>query len=345
MANYTLLHKINSDLFIFGEYESEIVGLDNDSYKNKPTLIVNDINCETLWFNYRYSLIYKINDGTFISNLNILSKNVKMYSYNMNTLISYMNNGDVFVIGDNYYGQLGLGDFYTRNEPTLLMNDRTIKLISCGGYHCIIYKENGDLLVFGNNNFGQLGFPFKTSPYIGVDKDNRNKPTLLMNDIKIKMISCGLFHSMIYKQNGDLLVFGYNWEGQLGLQDNNNRYKPTLLVNDLNIKLTHCCMFHSVVYTQNGDLFTFGRNDMGQLGLGDNKNRHKPTFVLNDPSIIRINDKIMDFDWSPDSHKWYPNKFKDNIILLYKCLKQYKILTGVKIPKFIIYEIIKFISI
>ena len=39
---------------------------------------------------------------------------------------------------------------------------------------------------------------------------NINIPTLLMNDKSIKNIICGEFHTIIYKDNGDVLVFGCN---------------------------------------------------------------------------------------------------------------------------------------
>ena len=57
------------------------------------------------------------------------------------------------------------------------------------------------------------------------DNQNRNKAELLMTDPEIKQIICGNHHSMIYRNNGDVLVFGANVYGQLGLGDNQNRNK------------------------------------------------------------------------------------------------------------------------
>ena len=37
----------------------------------------------------------------------------------------------------------------------------------------------------------------------------------------IKNIICGRYHTIIYKDNGDVLVFGHNYYGQLGLGHNN----------------------------------------------------------------------------------------------------------------------------
>ena len=195
----------------------------------------------------------------------------------------YRKNWDLLVFGNNKYGQLGLGDNKYINIPTLLMNDRDIKIICNGLRHSIIYKDSGDLLVFGDNTFGQLGFrnPKKYSKYI-------HNPILLMNDKNIKMIYCGGYHSVIYKNNGDLLVFGNNKYGQLGLRDNKNRCIPKLLMNEKNIKMIHCGEFYSMIYKNNGDLLVFGSNESGQLGLGDCENRYIPTLLMSDREIKMI---------------------------------------------------------
>ena len=39
-------------------------------------------------------------------------------------------------------------------------------------------------------------------------------------------------HTIIYKDNGDVLIFGYNDHGQLGLGHNKNINVPTLLMNN-----------------------------------------------------------------------------------------------------------------
>ena len=49
----------------------------------------------------------------------------------------------------------------------------------------------------GVNGQGQLG--------VG-DNQNRNKPELLMTDPEIKQVICGGRHTMIWRNNGDVLV-------------------------------------------------------------------------------------------------------------------------------------------
>ena len=78
---------------------------------------------------------------------------------------------ELYGFGDNYFGQLGLGDNINRNVPTLMMTDKSIRKIVCGCYHTLILKESGELFVFGNNEFGQLELS---------DNVSRNVPTLMM---------------------------------------------------------------------------------------------------------------------------------------------------------------------
>ena len=102
-----------------------------------------------------------------------------------------------------------------------------MRQIVCGGFHSFILKESGELFAFGYNDYGQLGLG---------DNNNRNEPTLLMIDKQIRQVVCGwAHHTFILKESGELIAFGNNYCGQLGLGDNKSRNKPTLLMTDNNI--------------------------------------------------------------------------------------------------------------
>ncbi len=191
-----------------------------------------------------------------------------------------MENGDLYVFGCNEDGQLGLNDNVYRNRP--IRNDfftdkGSIKQIALGWNHSMILMDNDDLYVFGDNEEGQLGL-----------NDNLNQSRPILNDFftekgSIKHIILSGLHSMILMDNGDLYVFGYNVNGQLGLNDNVNRNRP--IRNDFftekgSIKHIILSIYHSMILMDNGDLYVFGDNRDGQLGLNDNVNRNRP--VRND---------------------------------------------------------------
>ena len=80
-----------------------------------------------------------------------------------------------------------LSFFMFDSQPSLLMTDKTITKICCGGFHSLLHKKDGDLLV-GKNDSGQLGFP---------NRYNQLTPKSLMKEPKLKQISAGYNHNLI----------------------------------------------------------------------------------------------------------------------------------------------------
>jgi len=71
--------------------------------------------------------------------------------------------GNLWVCGSNYYGQLGLGDTNPRKAFTLVPFNSKIMSVSCGYTHIAVIDEEGNLWVCGgvdtmgyNDNHGQL---------------------------------------------------------------------------------------------------------------------------------------------------------------------------------------------
>jgi alpha-tubulin suppressor-like RCC1 family protein len=180
-------------------------------------------------------------------------------------------NNEIFVIGNNSYGQLGLGDYDNREVHTKLEHNLgKIKNIYCGGYHNIILNDNNEVFVCGGNSVGQLGLG---------DYNKRNIYTKLEHNFgKIKNIYCGSHNNIILNENNELYVCGYNCYGQLGLGDFQDRYIYTKLEHNLGkIKNICCGDFHNIILNENDEVYVCGHNEFGQLGLGDNYNRNTYT--------------------------------------------------------------------
>ena len=122
-------------------------------------------------------------------------------------------NNDIWIFGNNYRGQLGLGDRKNRNIPTkirsLSENSIYAKYVSCNSYHTALIDMNNEVWVFGSNLYGQLG--------LGNHK-SKDIPTKITN-IYAKTVSCGFLHTVIIDMNNDIWTFGDNRHGQLGLVD------------------------------------------------------------------------------------------------------------------------------
>lgn len=71
--------------------------------------------------------------------------------------------GAVFSFGNNNRGQLGLGDFESRNVPEVILSmcDERAVGVACGDYHLLVLLSQG-VLSCGESAFGRLGLPKKT---------------------------------------------------------------------------------------------------------------------------------------------------------------------------------------
>ena len=122
----------------------------------------------------------------------------------------------LFSWGNNFQGQLGLGDFDNRNMPTQVGIDSDWTSISCGSLHCVGIR-NKCVYSWGNNQYGQLGLG---------DFDNRNTPnqSTLPCDTSELIFQPGSQHTIGIK-DGFLIACGRNDSGQLGLRNNDNQNK------------------------------------------------------------------------------------------------------------------------
>ncbi len=80
---------------------------------------------------------------------------------------------------------------------------------------------------------------------------------------------------------GQLLAWGTNQFGQLGVGDTATRSLPTTVgVNKFeSLSKSKTNLYHSAAIDFDGNLYTWGKNDLGQLGVYDNNNRSSPVII------------------------------------------------------------------
>ena len=191
------------------------------------------------------------------------------------------NDGTLWECGTNNYGQLGLGDTNNRTTFTqVTTNADDIKEIHCGEDHTFILENDGTLWGCGYNAYGQLDLG---------DTSNRYTFTqITTNADDIKSVYCGMYHTLILKNDGTLWGAGYNYHGQLGLGDTNSRTTFTqITTNTSDIKSVYCGYNHTFILKNDGTLWSTGCNDRGQLGLGDTTNRTTFTQVTTNTNDIK----------------------------------------------------------
>jgi alpha-tubulin suppressor-like RCC1 family protein len=190
-------------------------------------------------------------------------------------IIDFDNN--IWVFGNNEFGQLGLGNTKTRLIPEKIPRLKA-KFVAAGLYHTIVIDFTDSLWVFGRNNFGQLGLG---------NTDTTLIPTKIEN-LKFKFVTAGYYYTAALDFNNNVWVFGENNSGQLGLGDMNNRFVPTQILSpafgspNFRVKSIVAGEQNTVALDFNNEVWTFGDNMHGQLGLGDKIPRTIPTKIAFD---------------------------------------------------------------
>ncbi len=191
--------------------------------------------------------------------------------------------------GDNYFGQLGLGDIDARgdapnemgdNLPYIdLGEDHTIKTVSAGKNHTCAILDNDQLKCWGINNFGQLGLGDRMSRGDALDEMGDNLPYVdLGTDRTVKAITAGDSYTCGILDNDQLKCWGLNLLfGQTEfinyVGDEANEMGDYLGYVQLNAgRVAHFVTggpYHVCLGLDSGQVKCWGRNDRGQLGLGD----------------------------------------------------------------------------
>ncbi|KAJ5071295.1 claret isoform a [Anaeramoeba ignava] len=166
----------------------------------------------------------------------LMMKNVsKIFSGNSSKYVFLLNlNQELFVCGNNEYGQLGLGE--SRKEETKIQKLTKIQNIpkgkiidiQCGSIYSIMLIEIEDQ----NQNPKRKLYSCGDYQYNGLGKNDEDtyefteiKSSLFEND-NILDFSVGNAHTLILTSNSKLIGFGYNEYGVLGTGDTKDQSIP-----------------------------------------------------------------------------------------------------------------------
>ena len=183
------------------------------------------------------------------------------------------NDGSLYCMGHNNYGQCGYGTTTPSNSPVpvSLENNYDVSRVRAGMHYSLLI-QNGTVMTFGLNNYGQLGVN---------DNDNRLIPTKIFGNYVAKEVSGIDFHSMILGVDGKVRAFGRNDYGQLG--DGTtvaSRIIPVeVAVENFDIKKIAAGRYHSMFLKEDGRVFSYGLNNLGQLGDGTYNAKSNPALI------------------------------------------------------------------
>ena len=185
----------------------------------------------------------------------------------------------LWVLGDNSFGQLGLGHTNSALQPT----PTQVEHRSEGPLRCLAAYEDGVVLIdsqggvfsSGGNIEGQLG---RSISNVSVFQQISNIPPMLT-------ASCGSYHTLSLDENGNVWSWGWNGHGQLGEDPNYEENRPHLVPTLNGISSVVAGRNHSLAFPQEGGLLVFGHNRYGELGFPHETILSIPTLCSVQPAL------------------------------------------------------------
>ena len=138
--------------------------------------------------------------------------------------------GNVFSVGCNEYGQLGLAHWLNQETLIQIPNIPPIQSISCNFHSSFLIDVDENVWSFGNNTHGQLGHG---------DTEHRNIPTKIQSLKHIQQISygsCAYGHFLAKDDENKIFVSGYNGYKQLGRVNTTATTAPSSIPQEMDSK-------------------------------------------------------------------------------------------------------------
>jgi alpha-tubulin suppressor-like RCC1 family protein len=230
--------------------------------------------------------------------------------------VALKTDSSVWAWGENGYGELGIGDRYSRNTPTqtgtpfpinppsslttsvsslseidlywvdLSDNETGFKIErktgragTWGEITTIVANQNSwpDTTVSGMNTYY-----YRIAAFTAVSDSAYSNEVCNAVSGDWSSVSAGWGHALGLKTNYTLWGWGLNTAGQLGLGDNTNRNIPLAVGSDSDWSRVEAGVTNTFAIKTNFTIWSWGYNGNGELGLGDYSMRNLPAQINSD---------------------------------------------------------------
>jgi alpha-tubulin suppressor-like RCC1 family protein len=161
--------------------------------------------------------------------------------------------------GDNFYGQLGLGDRLERRVPTAVPGLTDVVGLAANNDNTCALKGDGTVRCWGYNAYGQLGDGST------VDKAS---PVAVAGLTNVTGIALGVGHSCAVKADGTAFCWGSGTGGQLGNGQMSNQSIPVQVKGLSAVVALATGQGFSCAQLADGRVSCWGTNGYGELATG-----------------------------------------------------------------------------
>lgn len=284
----TMVLDIDGNVWVMGLNLSGKLGLSDQTHIREPVMLQN-IKAKFISSKYNQSMIIDHNDDLWVIGCGIHSENRKFSKHTPFSRVNYpclipnikakfvavgishsiiidLEN-NVWCLGDNQNGQLGLGQLEYAAVPTLLPNIKA-KYATCGGYCSLIIDLDDNLLCMGQNLHFQLGIP----------EHEVIVPTIVP-DIKARKVDASGGSTMVIDIFNNVWVAGQNGYGNLGVGENLKIVVRFKRIENIKAKTMSTSLYHSCIVDMGGNLYIMGANSSTHAVSNDDI--YHPTLIPN----------------------------------------------------------------
>ncbi|HQN73633.1 MAG TPA: hypothetical protein PLB16_09485 [bacterium] len=254
-AGYTCGLSQDSNAFCWGYNDSEQLGIQNVSYKNR-IIVPTEVNSSV-----KFDKIF-----TAHSHICALDEDGKAYCW-----------------GNNSYKKLGV----EKKNQIVVAVDTTIRFLTLalGNSHSCGLDLDGVAYCWGGTNYGSLG--------IGIVEENQGifTPTKVDTDKKFQSLAAGAAHTCGLTNDGKVYCWGENNSGQLGNNTTENSFSPSKVDAEIVFKTITASEVNTCGLNDAGEAYCWGSNYCGQLGIGvpgSNSDALVPVKVSTDVKFVSL---------------------------------------------------------
>ena len=195
--------------------------------------------------------------------------------------------GQLYMWGYNYYGQLGDGTSINAYSPIQPKFEEPVRIaqVAIGTSHTVALSTDGQVYTWGSNSHGQMGNGTTTG-------SNKIPVRIEIGDGKrISKVYAFDYSTAALTADGELYMWGNNWYGQLGDGSTTDKFTPVKVEFPSGKKVKEFVLYEEscMALLSDGTVWAWGQSDTrGHLGTGETGSLAVPCKVKNLSQVNKI---------------------------------------------------------